>query len=588
MLSPQQRLQNLLKKGLKLHREGRIDLAEACHRKIVKIAPSSPEAEELLRALRPPATATAAASPLTAQRAEDADALSKRAASDLARGNVEAALKSFRRVAELRPESAQPHGSLAEAHEQLGNIPGAIESYRRALMLQPDSVDLHCHLARVLCQQGELRAAGELYQSALVLDPKRHDVYSDLGFVLTELGNFGAAFEAFRRSLKLNPRAAKTFASVGHMFERKGDLGSAAAAYRDAVKLDPHLRAAHLDLGFVLYGLGELAEADDSFRRVLALQPDSAEAKVNLGLIHLLQGNFSAGLAEYESRWMVGVGDERRFLQRRWKGEPLRGERILLYAEQGLGDTLHFARYVPLVAARGGEVVLEVQPPLHGLLAKIEGAKRVISRGDPLPEFTWQCPLMSLPFALGTAHATIPAKVPYIEVDPARASGWREKLAGDKQCIGLAWAGNPAHPRDRLRSIPLERLTSLFSIPGAAFYSLQFGAGREQISQLQPNACPIDRLIDLGDELKDFTHLAAIVANLDLVITIDSAVAHLAGALGKPVWILLNKGCDWRWFLDRENSPWYPTARLFRQSTAGDWQEVIERVEAALRGRAQN
>ena len=481
--------------------------------------------------------------------------------------------------AKTHPESADAFQHLGEAQERAGDLQAAAKSYQRALVLKPDSAELHCHVARVLYQGGALQPAAELYRRALALDPRKHEVYNDLGLVLTDLGNFAAALEVFRRSLINNPRSAKTIAGLGRLFERKGDLISAAEAYRDAIKLDASLPTAYVDLGFVLYGLGELAEASDCFDRLRGLQPDSAEATVNLGLIHLLQGDLAAGWAEYESRWKVGVGDERKLLQRRWKGEALGGERILIYAEQGLGDTMQFVRYVLLVAELGGEVVLEVQPALHGLLAGTDGVSRVIRRGETLPEFTWQCPLMSLPLVLGTELDSIPASVPYIVPEAARVEAWQERLHGTTRRIGLAWAGNPGHPRDRLRSIALEHLVPLLNVAGTTFYSLQFGSGSEQMRQLPPGV----RLIDLGEELKDFANVAAIVANLDLVISIDSAVAHLAGALGKPVWILLNKGCDWRWFLEREDSPWYPTARLFRQGTPGGWQEVVNRVERELR-----
>ena len=485
----------------------------------------------------------------------------------------------FGEDAKTRHESAEDLQRLGEAQERSGDLQAAAKFYQRALSLKPDSAELHCHLARALYQGGALQPAAELYRRALVLDPKKHEIYNDLGLVLTDLGNFAAALEVFRRSLINNPRSAKTIASLGRLFECKGDLISAAEAYRDAIKLEPRLPGAYVDLGFVLYGLRELAEAADCFARLHALEPDSAEATVNLGLIHLLQGDLAVGWPEYESRWKVGVGDERKLLQRRWKGEPLGGERILLYAEQGLGDTMQFVRYVPLVAERGGEVVLEVQPALHGLLAGTDGASRVIRRGETLPEFTWQCPLMSLPLALGTKLETIPAGVPYIVADAVRVDTWRERLQKNTRRVGLAWAGNPGHPRDRLRSIPLEQLVPLLNVAGTTFYSLQFGSGSEQMKQLRPGG----QLVDLGDELQDFANVAAIVANLDLVISIDSAVAHLAGALGTPVWILLNKGCDWRWFLEREDSPWYPTARLFRQSNPGGWQEVVKRIEHELR-----
>ena len=551
-VSPQHRLQKLLKRGLKHHREGHIELAEACYRKILNVDPLSSEAKQMLRLLQGAGAGQGSSQPLSA---------------------------IFSDGRKTRPESAQAHQHLGEAQERAGDLQAAAKSYQRALALKPDSVELHCHLARALYQGGALQPAAELYRRALVLDPKKYEIYNDLGLALTDLGNFAAALEVFRRSLLLNSRSAKTIAGLGHLFERKGDLISATEAYRDAIKLDPKMRAAYVDLGFVLYGLGELSEAADCFARLRAMEPDSAEATVNLGLIHLLQGNLAAGWGEYESRWKVGVGDDRKLLQRRWKGEPLGGERILLYAEQGLGDTMQFVRYVPLVAERGGEVVLEVQPALHGLLAGTDGASRVIRRGEMLPEFTWQCPLMSLPLALGTQLDTIPARVPYIVPDAARVEAWRERLQKNTRRVGLAWAGNPGHPRDRLRSIPLEYLVPLLNVAGTTFYSLQFGAGSEQVKQLPPAV----RFIDLGDELKDFANVAAIVANLDLVISIDSAVAHLAGALGKPIWILLNKGCDWRWFLEREDSPWYPTSRLFRQTTPGEWEEVVKNIEIALR-----
>ena len=576
-VSPQQRLQKLLKKGLKHHREGHIELAEACYRKILQVNPMSSEARQMMRLLG----GSAGQEPIQSVRAipaDDPDTLNRRAYSHLAKGEMQAAIECFRRVVELRPESAQAHQYLGEALERLGDLPAAVNSYQRALALQPDSPELHCHLGRALYRGGALQPAAQIYQRALTLDPKRYDIYSDFAIVLTDLGNFAAATEAFRRSLRLNRNSAKTIAGLGYLFQRKGDLISAADAYRDAIRLDPKLVAAYRDLGFVLYGLGELSEAADCFHRLRGLQPDSAEATANLGLIHLLQGNLSAGWAEYESRWEVGVGDDRKLVQRRWRGEALGGDRILLYAEQGLGDTLQFVRYVPLVAARGGQVVLEVQPALRGLLSGTDGASQVIGRGETLPDFTWQCPLLSLPLALGTEMNSIPARVPYVYADPARVQAWQQRLQGNARRIGLAWAGNPSHHRDRLRSIPLEQLVPLLKVPGTTFYSLQFGAGSEQLKQLPAGA----RLIDLGDELKNFADMAAMVSNLDLVISIDTSVAHLAGALGKPVWIMLNKGCDWRWFLDREDSPWYPTARLFRQATAGGWQEVVDRIAVEL------
>jgi hypothetical protein len=248
-----------------------------------------------------------------------------------------------------------------------------------------------------------------------------------------------------------------------------------------------------------------------------------------------------------------------RFSQPQWQGEPLEGARILLCAEQGLGDTMQFVRYAPLVAARGGEVVLEVQPGLHRLLSRFEGAHEIVSRGRPLPEFRWQCPLLSLPRIFHTDIATIPAAVPYLHANAADVRAWSRRLRREGLRIGLAWSGNPDHSRNRQRSIPLAQLAPLLQLQGATFYSLQKGSPTAQLRDLPATA----KLIDLDAEQRDFADTAAIMSNLDLVISVDTAMAHLAGALGKPVWILLRYVPDWRWLLNREDSPWYPTARLF-------------------------
>ncbi len=493
---------------------------------------------------------------------------------------IQQAMNCFRRAVELCPECAEAHQNLGVAQEQLGDLQAAVDSFLRALAIEPDSPELHRRLANVFYRAGSLKTAAALYERALALDPNRHETYNDLGLVLAKLGNFEGAAEAFHRSLELNPDSAATMVSLGQLFECKGDLNAAADAYRNAITRDPNLTTAHAGLGFVLFGLGELAEASDCFKRLQALQPNSALATANLGLIHLAQGDLAAGWREYESRWEVGIGDDRRPVERQWKGEPLAGERILLYAEQGFGDTLQFVRYVPLVAALGGNVVLEVQPGLHRLLLHTSGASQVIQRGEPLPPFAWQCSLLSLPLAFRTELHTIPAGVPYVHPDPALVEAWRMRVSGNTRRIGLAWTGNPAMHRNHYRSIPFDLLMPLLKVPGATFYSLQLGPGREQGKQIPPDV----RLIDLTPDIKDFADTAAIVANLDLVISVCTGVAHLAGSMGKPVWILLHKGCDWRWFLEREDSPWYPTARLFRQTTPGAWPAVLDKVESELRG----
>jgi Flp pilus assembly protein TadD len=512
---------------------------------------------------------------------DDAETLNSLAKTCLDRGAIQVAHRCYQRLAELLPQSAKAHLRLGTALEWLGDWEAAAAEYRRALELQPDSPDVHGSLARLQCKQGASGEAIESCRRALALDPRRHEIYNLLGYALVNIGKYGAAVEVYRRALLLKPGSAYTVYGLGYLFERQGDVASAAESYRLVLKLDPRLVDAHLHLGIIHFLQGDLGKAVECFERVRELAPDNTEALTFLGHIHLLQGNFPLGWSEHEYRWSTGhfLRDRRKFFQPLWKGEPLEGLRILLHAEQGLGDTLQFVRYVPLVAARGANVVLEVQPRLHRLLAITPGAEEVIRRGEVLSEVDWQCPLMSLPFALGTDLNSIPSKIPYVHPDPVLAAAWAKRLAGNSLRIGLVWGGSPAFPHERWRSIPLELLAPMTAIEGATFYSLQMGPSASQVRQLGPRV----HIVDLQDEQEDFADTAAIVANLGLVISIDTSVAHLAGAMGKPVWVLLHKSPDWRWLLDREDSPWYPTARLFRQSKLGDWQDVVARVEAELR-----
>jgi Flp pilus assembly protein TadD len=512
---------------------------------------------------------------------DDPETLERLARTYFDRGQFEAAHRCYRRLAELLPHSALPYHWLGTALEWLGDWDAAAGCYRRALQLQPDSPGVYGSLGRLRCKQGAYRDAVQSCRRALALAPQRHEIYNLLGHALVNIGDYGAAVEVYRRALALKPDSAYTVYGLGCLFERHGDLDSAAESYRLVLKLDPGLVEAHLHLGITHFLQGELGKATECFNRVRDLAPDDAEAHTFLGHIHLLEGNFPLGWREHEYRWRTPhfARDGRRLTQPLWTGASLEGARILLHAEQGLGDTLQFVRYVSLVAARGGDVVLEVQPRLHRLLALTPGVGAVIRRGDALPEIDWHCPLLSLPLAFATDLHSIPAPVPYVFPDPALVEAWRQRLAAKSLAIGLAWAGNPAFAYERWRSIPLAMLAPLTNLQGATFYSLQMGRPANQVKALGSRV----RLVDLQHEQQDFADTAAIVANLNLVISIDTSVAHLAGAMGKPVWILLHRSPDWRWLLDREDSPWYPTARLFRQSRLGDWRDVLSRVERELR-----
>ena len=583
MLDP--RVRKLLKKGIAHQQAGRRERAEACYRSSLKADPRCPQTLHLLGLLAQQAGDYQQSIGWIEQaltlNPNDHDTLNSLAESYLGQGKIEMAINCYQRLVELVPQSAEAYHRLGKTQERLGEWEAATASYRSALALQADSPDVLGSLARLQSKQGTHKEAVETCQRALSLDPIQYETLTQMGNALIELGSYGPAIEALRSALILKPDYAPAVIGLGYFFERKGDLASALDSYRNALKLNPQSVTAHTHLGTVYLLQDDLEKATECFEQLLKLEPDSAEARAFLGLVHLKQGKFRPGLSEYESRWGTpyGLRFRRKFSQPLWKGEPLEGSRILLHAEQGMGDTLQFVRYVPLVEARGARVVLEVQPRLHRLLAQTQGAPAIICRGEALPEFDWQCPLLSLPLALHTELTTIPAQVPYVHPDPAQAETWRQRLSGNSLRVGLVWAGNPLHPHEFWRSIPLEQLAPLTKLEGVTFYSLQMGTQVDQLKQWESQA----RVIDLQEEQKDFADTAAIVANLDVLISIDTSVAHLAGAMGKPVWVLLCKSADWRWMLEREDSPWYPTARLFRQSTMGNWQDVVTRIEHELR-----
>ncbi|MCH8036190.1 MAG: hypothetical protein IIC53_03595, partial [Proteobacteria bacterium] len=316
-------------------------------------------------------------------------------------------------------------------------------------------------------------------------------------------------------------------------------------------------------------------EAVASFHKALDIEPDYADAHHNFSLTLLLQGDFPNGFEQYEWRRRTKMCPRRVFAQPEWDGGPFPGRTLLLHAEQGLGDTLHFIRYAPLVRDLGGRVVIECQKPLADLLGSVAGIDAIVPEGNPLPPFDLHTPLLSLPHLLGTTEATVPTAVPYLSPEPGAVEVWRHRVGrGEELKVGLVWAGSPGHKNDRNRSISLERLRPLLDVPGIRFFALQVG---ERASDIE--AVGLQGLIDdISPDLNDFADTAAALSVLDLLISVDTAPAHLAGALGRPVWLLLPFVPDWRWMMDREDSPWYPTMRLFRQPMRSDWLSVIHRI----------
>jgi tetratricopeptide (TPR) repeat protein len=502
---------------------------------------------------------------------------------------------------------------FAEAlvHHQAGRLAEAAALYRAVLERAPDHVDAHVNLALVSHRQGALESALALYDAALALDPALAQVHNNRGAVLQALGRFEAAAESHRASLALRPASVEANLNLGAALHRLGRPQEAAASYRAALALEPDLAAAHANLGLalqaagrsaealphhqraaelqpdsaefhnnlglVLQDLGELPAAIAEFERAIARRPDFADAHMDLGIARLLTGDFAGGWPEYEWRLARDAVAQPNRAGPRWDGGDPAGRTILLQSEQGHGDAIQFIRYAPLIAARGGRVLVSCRPPLRRLFETVGGVAGIVGDTPPAPAFDGWAPMLSLPTLMGTSLATIPAGVAYLRADPGLAQSWRAPLAGLRGLkVGVVWRGTSDHLNDRNRSTGPAQFARFLSLPGLAVVSLQQDARPDERAALGVEA------FDAGPQLGDFADTAAMIANLDLVVSVDTAVAHLAGALGAPVWTLIPFAPDWRWLLDREDSPWYPSMRLFRQPAPGDWASVMDRVRAAL------
>jgi hypothetical protein len=407
--------------------------------------------------------------------------------------------------------------------------------------------------------------------------------YPDLlnrALAMHRAGKLDDAEAAYNALLTQNPRDFHALRLLGTIAGERGCPEAAVRLSELSLAINPRQSTALSNRGLALRELGRYDEALASFENSLLLNPDHAAAQWNRSLSKLLAGDFASGWELYEWRWKTGESNPRDWTQPQWRGDTsVAGSKVLLCAEQGLGDTIQFCRYAELVAARGATVILDVQSSLTSVMSSLDGVAQVVARGDPVPEFEWHCPLASLPLAFRTELHTIPARVPYLRADPQAIARWRDKLGPHRAPrIGLAWSGNPKHQNDRNRSIPLSQLLPLLDC-GIEVVSLQTEMRSADAAFLA--AAPQVRSI--ADELADFSDTAAVISLLDLVISVDTSVAHLAGALGKPVWILTPFSPDWRWLLGRADSPWYPTARLFRQPRRGDWPSVIGAVCEELR-----
>ncbi|MFZ2066612.1 MAG: tetratricopeptide repeat protein [Xanthobacteraceae bacterium] len=504
------------------------------------------------------------------------------------------ALASYDRALALRPDFAQAHSNRGDVLCELKRFEEALASCERALKLQPNFAEAHCNRANALRKLKRLDEALAGYDRALSLKPNYADAHSNRGTVLHDLHCFEEALVSYDRALALRPDFAEALSNRGNALQELHRFEEALEEYQRACRLRQDFAEAYSNCGNALRELDRFEEALASFERAIALRPEFAEAHFNAAHCLLLTGEFGRGWKQYEWRWLTDQlnSEERSFAQPQWTGSnEIAGKTILLHAEQGLGDTLQFCRYVPRVTARGARVILEVQKPLVALMPTLASGTEIIAKGDALPAFDLHCPLLSLPLAFNTELDTIPGEIRYLSSDPAKRDGWRARLGPhNKSRVGLVWAGDPrkrlpnAHLIDRQRSVTFDILAPLFDVAECEFVSLQ--KGEDAVAQLR-NSPLRHRVIDWSGDFHDFSDTAALIDNLDLVIAVDTSVAHLAGALGKPMWLLNRYNTCWRWLLDRDDSPWYPSVRQFRQDKTRKWDPVIARVAAALRDYVQ-
>ncbi|MEA2778876.1 MAG: hypothetical protein QOK29_420 [Rhodospirillaceae bacterium] len=493
-------------------------------------------------------------------------------------GRLAQAESICRQILAAKPDNPDALHLLGIIAHAAGKAPLAVELIGRAIAGDSRKALYHSNLAEIHRRHGRTEEALASARRAMVLEPGNPQVLNNFAIALYDHRDYARGEALLRKTVELHPKYAEAHSNLGNAIRAQHRREEAIAWYRRAIKLKPRFADALANLGTTLKDLGEYAEAMACFDEAIAIDPKHGNARSGRALVLLLQGDYANGLREYEWRWHSSEMRPRNFVQPAWQGEALAGRRLLVHAEQGLGDTMQFCRYLPTLRDRGGSVIFEVQPGLLTFMAANFPWARVIPHGS-LPPFDQQCPLLSLARLSGTTPATIPADVPYLLAEKAAAARWAARLDGRRLRVGFVWTGNPDHPNDHNRSLPIEQLSPLFDLPDISFCSLQTG----------PRAGDLGRLtnfgsgLDLSGELVDFAETAAVVANLDLVVAVDTAVAHLAGAMGKPVWLMLPRAPDWRWMLEREDSPWYPTARLFRQPQAGDWDSVIARIAEDLR-----
>jgi tetratricopeptide (TPR) repeat protein len=500
------------------------------------------------------------------------------------------ASRCYRKALELNPDLPQAQNNLGRLYLEAGKTDAAIPCVLAAIRAKPDFAEAHFNLGEALRLRKAAQEAIVAFQRALRLKPSLVGAWNNLGNLLRDQGDPAQAAECFREVVRRRPDLAEGHYNLGSTLKDIGDPHTAIVHLKTALHLNPAHAEGWNNLGLAHKNCGNWKKALSAFSESVRIQADLAAAHWNRASVHLLTGRFREGWEDYEWRFRLPNWKKLYPFRKRlrpWDGKRDGRQRLLVYDEQGLGDTLQFVRYLPLVKERCGQVILETRPELIPLFGRLAGVDEIVARPEgPLePQAAADAciPLMSLPRVFGTTFETIPAAVPYIRAEAATSEAWKQRLDHPGLKVGLVWAGRPEHQNDRNRSCRLELFSSLTEIPGLRIFSLQKGPAEKELQDSQLK----NRIVHVGADLANFVDTAAVVSHLDLLVSVDTSVAHLAGAMARPVWVLIPAIPDWRWMLERHDSPWYPTMRLFRQAREGEWRPVVERIAAELRVRVR-
>lgn len=579
-----------LQRGLALHAKGQLAEAAKAYRGVLQAQPDNADALNLLSVV----FHTEGNQDLAAQLARLAIASQpdffapyiNLGAALQAMGQTAEAVEAFQKAIALHPQSPEAYSNLCNALHALGRDAEAVEAGVAAIGLRRDMPEAYNNLGNALLALKRATEAEDAYRKACRLNPVYGAAIFNLGNALFEQGRHEEALERFRRAVQIDPNMADRHYNLGNALAAMGRSEEAAMSLRTAIAKDPSHISARNNLASALKDLERPAEAEACLREALALAPDAVDLHWNLSLVLLQQGKWEEGWREYEWRWRTPTFQDfrRDFGKPRWQGESFAGKTLLVHAEQGFGDGIQFARLLPLVAARGGRVILECRKPLKRLFGSLAGPAELAGLGDPLPDFDLEAPLMSLPDILRLRPETLPVSIPYLS-PPEGESAFADIAALPGLKVGFVWAGGAVRRDNQQRSIPPSLFAPLLDIPNLRLFSLQVGDLAPELAQIPAR----DNLVDLAPRLSDFADTAAAISALDLVISVDTGVVHLAGALGKPVWVLLSRPTNgFLWMLEREDSLWYPTARLFRQKARADWPGLMTRVRDALIQRVGN